>query len=404
MITDTIRIFSLNHNECTTLLLNIERYISVEYVVKHKYQVYESVVESIFAEMFKLPKPTEKGVYYVTLIMDLCKESLDKIPSVLGRCIKLLFKRLDGSDLSSGMDPEGIKRFAEFFAIHLSNFGFSWKWADWSHVLKQETTSAQFVFVREVLEKCIRLAYFDRIKNCIPEGFEKHGSIFPSSAPSYVFRYEDASTTGGMNLGVENLIILDDALYELINGLKLKISSREDATAVQSQLELIKGYISQNASSLDNSMAMSDNDFQPAINIPQEALFQCVMFHGHKSFSHLLNVIELYLPLLQEWNQTDESRLLTTQIVFSFWSRNTQFLEIILGKLVNYRIIDSKSVITFLLSTQVLDNSFDRLFVWSILSSTLNKMVYKVKYISEKLEKMKADPEAASAMNGIILN
>lgn len=383
MITDTIRFFSLNHTECTNLLLRTERYLNMEFVSKHKYQVYESVVESIVAEMMKFPKPSEKGVYYTTLIMDLCKESLDKIPSILGRVIKLLFNRLDGSDDACGMDVEGLKRFADFFAIHLSNFGFSWKWADWNSIIS--TNSNRTVFIREVLEKCIRLSYYERIKNSVPESFENQPKVFPSTAPSFSFRYESAQSTG------------DEGLFELVKNLNTKIALRDDSEAIKLQLESISAYAASNASLLDS--LMTDHDYQPAVNIPQEALFQCVMFQGHKSFSHLLNVIEFYLPILQSWNEAEEARILTTKVIFSFWINNSQFLEIILAKLVNYRVIDSKSVLGVVLSASTLDNCFDRLFIWSIVTSTLQKVSLKAVQVSEKLEKVREDPDAASAMH-----
>ena len=95
-------------------------------------------------------------MYYNTLVSSLCKESLDKIPSILGRSFKLLFSRLDGTDESSGMDVEALKRFSDFFACHLSNFGYSWKWSDWEGVLDANRNSAQYIFVRETFQKCIR--------------------------------------------------------------------------------------------------------------------------------------------------------------------------------------------------------------------------------------------------------
>jgi nuclear cap-binding protein subunit 1 len=195
--TDTLRIFSLNHTECTSLLLQSEKFFNQDCITKNGYAIFESFVECIFAELFRLPKPIDKAPYYNTLIIDLCKESLDKIPSIFGRSVKVIFSRLNGSDDASGMDVEGIKRFADFFAVHLSNFGFAWKWQDWMHVLKQKETSGQFVFVREVFEKCIKLAYFNRIRDNIPEPMATHHALFPASAPTFTFRYLDASTTGG---------------------------------------------------------------------------------------------------------------------------------------------------------------------------------------------------------------
>lgn len=388
-ITDTIRKFSLNHKECATLLLNTAHHFSTNYLTKHGHQVFESVVECIFAELFKLPQTKERSIYYNTLIIDLCKESLDKIPSVLGRSFKLLFSRLDGSDNASGMDVEAIKRFAEFFAIHLSNFGFSWKWSDWDHVLAQDATSSQFVFVRETLQVCIRLSYYDRIKNSVPESYEIHGSIFPMSAPTFTFQYVDGETAG------------NEGLFELVNVLSGKISSREDAEAIEMQLRAIGDYVESNGNLLEGTVL--SHSLPSAAYIPHDALLQCIMFQGSKSFSHLLNVVESYLELLQKWNENEEARIVTTHVVCSYWAKNSQFLEIILGKLVNYRVIDSKSVISWALGRQNLEDNYDRLHVWSVLTSTVLKVNLKIDQLSSRMELLREQPGSENAMNGYLL-
>lgn len=376
-ITDTIRIFSLNHKECTSLLLDTPRYFNSSHLESEGIQVYEAVVEAIFCEMFRLPKSHERFVYYTTLIMDLCKESLDKIPSVLGRTIKTLFSRLDH------MDVECIKRFSDFFAVHLSNFAYSWRWEDWEFVLDQDEHAMQFIFVRETLQKCIRLAYYDRIKNSIPETFETHGKIFPTSAPSFSFSFQNSGAVG------------DSEIYRLASDLNEKISSRADSLVLETLLGEIEEYAETNPDCLDNLEKQRTPN-----TLAHEVLFQCLMFQGSKSFSHLLNVIEKYLPLLQKWNETMDARLLTAEITCSFWSLNTQFLEIILGKLINYRILDSKAVITWLISEKTMDDNFDRFYVWSILSGTLYKMNLKQNQIMQKIALLKEDPDSASAMQG----
>lgn len=47
------------------------------------------------------------------------------VAPTLGRGIRWLYERLDG------VKGEIIMRFASWFAIHLSNFGFTYKWEEW---------------------------------------------------------------------------------------------------------------------------------------------------------------------------------------------------------------------------------------------------------------------------------
>ena len=97
-----------------------------------KYNIHQAIVECLFSEMMRLPCTSEKLVYYSILLMELCKGALDKVPSAMGRGLKILFDRMDGSE--QGMDVECVKRLSEWFAHHLSNFGYSWKWDEWTYV------------------------------------------------------------------------------------------------------------------------------------------------------------------------------------------------------------------------------------------------------------------------------
>jgi nuclear cap-binding protein subunit 1 len=184
----------------------------------------------------------------------------------------------------------------------------------------------------------------------------------------------------------------------LAKELNTKISERREVNEIRAQVDQIRQYISVNAASLDSMM--TDSDSNGSLTLPHEALFQCIMYQGHKSFSHLLSVIESYQGLLQSLNEGDDQKLLTTKTIFSFWALNSQFLEIILGKLVNYRVIDSKSIISLILSSEFLDANFDRLFTWSLLISTLQKATLKARQLNEKIEKLKKDPDATSSMAG----
>ncbi|KAJ3255331.1 Nuclear cap-binding protein subunit 1 [Boothiomyces macroporosus] len=378
-IIDIIRMFSLNHKECAFILLNTEQYFNTSYIEQQAIQVYEAVIEAIFQEMFRLPKCHERFVYYSTLIIDLCKESLDKIPSVLGRSIKLLFARLDSENGIGGMDVECIKRFSDFFARHLSNFGYSWKWSEWfsliyirEYVLDADPTCGKFVFVRETLQNCVRLAYYDRIKNSIPESFELHGQIFSTSAPSFLFSFQESD------------IVADDNLFDLVRELNSKISHRDDTALIEEVLTSIDKYISQSSGNFSERF-IGKTSYENA----HEAFLQCIMYQGSKSFSHLLDVVERYLPLLQKINEDEERQLLTTRVTQAFWEKNPQFLEIILTKLVNYKIIEAKAIITWLLSSENLEKNCTKFFVWNILSTTLNKLTVRVEQITIRLEKQR---------------
>lgn len=89
------------------------------------------IIEAIFSQLFKLPNPRHKLVYYHSLITQCCKLAPAAIAPSLGRVIRTIYRNLDIMDL------ELAYRFLDWFSHHLSNFEFRWRWDEWYvHVLE----------------------------------------------------------------------------------------------------------------------------------------------------------------------------------------------------------------------------------------------------------------------------
>ena len=73
-----------------------------------------------------LPESSSKSIYYTSLITELCKLSPSTVGPAVGKSIRKLY-----ISLSEGLDVEVARRFAEWFAVHMSNFGFQWVWKEW---------------------------------------------------------------------------------------------------------------------------------------------------------------------------------------------------------------------------------------------------------------------------------
>jgi nuclear cap-binding protein subunit 1 len=83
------------------------------------------VLDAIFSQMLLLPTPAHKLVYYHSLITEACKIAPSHVAPTLGRGIRFLYRHLDV------MDMELTYRYLDWFAHHLSNFEFRWKWTEW---------------------------------------------------------------------------------------------------------------------------------------------------------------------------------------------------------------------------------------------------------------------------------
>jgi len=133
-------------------------------------------------------------MYYYSLLCELCRVSPTTVAPSLGKSVRKLYAGLNASTASAdtpSLDAEGVRRFADWFAVHLSNYGFMWGWADWaSDMVDVSDKHPQRVFVKRTMDLEIRLSYFDRIKNTVP-GSMLDAGVFPDEAPGPEYAYED---------------------------------------------------------------------------------------------------------------------------------------------------------------------------------------------------------------------
>jgi nuclear cap-binding protein subunit 1 len=88
-------------------------------------------MQTILGAFFVLPETSHKSIYHISLITELCKLSPSTVGPAVGKSIRRLY-----NGLADGLDVDIARRFAEWFAVHMSNFGFQWVWKEW-YVLSQ---------------------------------------------------------------------------------------------------------------------------------------------------------------------------------------------------------------------------------------------------------------------------
>lgn len=81
--------------------------------------------------------------------------------------MELLFDRLDT------MNAACVDRFSSWFAYHLSNFQFRWRWDDWNSTLTLDPLHPKPKFIRETLSRCMRLSYHHLIMQTLPQSFHE---------------------------------------------------------------------------------------------------------------------------------------------------------------------------------------------------------------------------------------
>ncbi|KAG0202619.1 Component of the cap-binding complex (CBC), partial [Mortierella sp. GBA30] len=378
-LTDVLCLFEINRKECAKYLFMVQySYVigtfadsaaaaaqapkademEMDTPTGPSWSVDQLLAEVIFTEMFRLPKPEFKTVYYASLLVEVCKSFPDSFPTALAKAISKLYERLPS------MDIECAHRFWTWLSHHLSNFGYLWNWAEWSAAIEQPVDHPHAVFIRETLEKTIRLSYFERIKEAIPEDFHK---FMPSEAPGPTWKFESP----------------DHPYHAMASAVLNSLRAKNSIEQIEQTLESMK-----NAPRLESLTANQREDFI------RELFTECVLMLGSKSFSHVLNVIERYLSILQRMNSTREARLHTVKIVAQFWKNNTQFMGILLDKMLNYRVVDAIAIVKWVFEPEVWQNEWHRSFVWDILKNTLNKVISRVAQVKDKLVEVRKEYEA----------
>lgn len=130
--------------------------------------------------------------------------------------------------------------------------------------------------------------------------------------------------------------------------------------AAQSVLNLLRGRakaedVISHVESLKTSLETSDEHHPNVDGTVRSIVVQSLLHIGCRSFSHLLNAIERYLPLLRivanvgptgSGTQQAKAEILTS--VGVFWIYNPQMVGIVFDKLMQYQIVDPTDVVDWI--------------------------------------------------------
>ncbi|KAG1828882.1 armadillo-type protein [Suillus variegatus] len=213
--------------------------------------------------------PEPDLIYHIALITELCKLSPSTVGPAVVHCSW------------GGFDVENARRFAEWFAVHMSNFGFSGL-----PDLELSEQHPKRTFMRRALEFEIRLSYHDRVLKTLPEPMQNDTTVISDQTPGPAFEYEDP----GMLLYSVHLVI---NVYNTIRSISI----------------------------------------------------HCLLSIGSRSFSHLNAIERYLPLLRGLAGTDAESKQDILSAVASFWHLNRQMVNIVFDKLMQYQIVDPTDVV-----------------------------------------------------------
>jgi nuclear cap-binding protein subunit 1 len=181
---DTINALDFNRNITARFLIDVDCYFAPGTFVKRAtpfdklrelseaepdrptWKPEDVAVDAVFSQLFLLPAPEHKLIYYHSVLTEACKLAPAAIAPSLGRAIRFLYRT------APLMDLELANRFMDWFSHHLSNFGFTWKWVEWVDDVALPEADPQKAFILGAIDKEIRLSFAQRIKNTLPDPYK----------------------------------------------------------------------------------------------------------------------------------------------------------------------------------------------------------------------------------------
>ena len=327
---DTINVLDFNRNVTARYLIDIDCYFADGTFVKRAtpfdrlrdleqgrstWKPEDVAVDTVFSQLFQLPNPEHKLVYYHSVLTEACKIAPAAIAPSLGRAIRFLYRN------THRMDLELSYRFIDWFSHHLSNFGFTWKWTEWVDDVQLPSLHPCKAFILGALDKEIRLSFAQRIKGTLPEEYRPLvGPEKENESPDFKFRDKTVPFTAEGR--------------EIAALLKRKVSDEE----IEPVIERI------------HTQALEDN-LNPLV-ASTDVFVTAVCFVGSKSLSHVLACIERTKDRLLNIGAASElARAQIIAAVAAFWRHHPGIGVSIVEKLLNYGILSPQSVIDWSLAS-----------------------------------------------------
>ena len=128
---------------------------------------------------------------------------------------------------------------------------------------------------------------------------------------------------------------------------------------------------------------------------------QILLHVGSRSFSHFLNAIERYLPLLRSLGSAPEDKVDFLNAAGTFWERNGQMVGIVFDKLMQYQIVDPSDIIAWCFhSSERRDASSEGMIglqEWDLIKAALDKAIGRVSIAQQRVRNLRKEEEDAKA-------
>ncbi|GLT51049.1 hypothetical protein SLA2020_244960 [Shorea laevis] len=325
--------------ECASFMVGLPVPFRYEYLM----------AETIFSQLLMLPHPPFNPLYYMLVIMDLCKALPGAFPAVIAGAVQALFEKI------ADLDVECRTQLILWFSHHLSNFQFIWPWEEWAYVLDPQKWAPQHVFVQEVLEREVRLSYWDKIKQSIEKAPALEELLPPKGGPNFKYTLEN---------GLEKTDI-HELSVELNNKVKGRSTSHEIISWVEESIFPVRG-----------------------LEVTLSIVVQTLLDIGSKSFTHLITVLERYGQVTAKICPDHDKQAMLISEVSSFWKNNAQMTAIAIDRMMGYRLISNLAIVRWVFSPTNIEQFHTSDRPWEILRNAVSKTFNRISDLRKEISSL----------------
>ncbi|KAM3727998.1 Nuclear cap-binding protein subunit [Dirofilaria immitis] len=327
-----------NRKKCASRLLGYDKrtLVPINYVI----------LEVIFSQLFHLPESPNRSIFYGSLLIELCKTK--SMPQVIAQAAEIFYQRIDSMQVAC------IDRLIDWFSYHMSNFEYRWSWSDWSDCIELDHLAPKHIFVREVLDKCMRLSYHQRLAEFLPPSFEK---MIPEKP---VISYD----------------LSDDEHPDRDFAMVLEKAFREKISADE-MIDLLR----------------SETGNRMDINSRLSIFFKVLLYLARKTFSHNFAALTRYYSTLKEFiGGREDAQLTILRTLYETWKLHGQMIIVLVTKLLKMSLVDASAVVAWLFSDEM-KSEFERLWIWEVLDRALEHVSGHVRRSRQAIENGKCKNE-----------
>uniref|UniRef100_A0A0N4ZFL0 Nuclear cap-binding protein subunit 1 n=1 Tax=Parastrongyloides trichosuri TaxID=131310 RepID=A0A0N4ZFL0_PARTI len=330
----------------------------LSYIKKAEYPVTYVIVEIIFRLLLTLPDSPQIHVFYGSLFIECCKLQPNKMPQVLALAAELIFRNMNKMQITC------VDRLIDWFSYHLSNFQYRWTWGDWLEQVNIESNSMKKYFLTEVIIKCVQFAYHTRIVEALPEGCQ----LMPPP-PEFNNVLND----------------VDENVYKISQDLAESLSKRMSNDDL---LEFVKDSVKNEEKMEYDQVNLYDKD---KIKI----LLATLLDLAKNAYTHNVTFFLRYRPaLLEIVKDDDQNRQLILDSIFTAWRFNPQLIELITDKLLKMQILDTASIVKYIIGSQNLGDFIDRRYFHQVLYLSIHRFSKHVNNLCSAHDKLKYQIES----------